>query len=350
MDSLYKPGSRYETDTNQTITIIEKIDGGRGGEGEVWKTNIPGHLVKIFHDKLRTPELHRKLEILVKQSPQIDSPYNNHIPCAWPKNIIFESGKMVGCLIPLVKQPLSLVDIYSVKSRTKTKAISFSFKQALLLCIELSRIMDYLHQNEYVIGDMKPQNILVNSFFLPTIIDIDSIQVRDKFTRKFHRCVVGSDEFQPPELNNCTPKDVDQKPFHDHFRLAVIIHMILLGYHPFNGTLPDDPERKTQQNINEGIWCNSPPTRRLLMQRPHDIPISKLHKSIEKGFLKCFNNGHDDPTQRPSAKDWVDYLSLAIRDLNECFNVDNHYFASRNVSCFLCSRDIDNYPDLNLLH
>ena len=70
---------------------------------------------------------------------------------------------------------------------------------------------------------MKPQNILVNQYASALIIDTDSFQVRHPQTKEIYHCLVGSEEFTPPELLEKELAKIVQTPTHDNFRLALII-------------------------------------------------------------------------------------------------------------------------------
>ena len=55
-----------------------------------------------------------------------------------------------------------------------------------------------LHEEGYVLGDIKAQNILVNDRGLVSTIDTDSFQVRHPLSGKLHHCLVGSPDYTPP--------------------------------------------------------------------------------------------------------------------------------------------------------
>ncbi|MDJ0736311.1 MAG: hypothetical protein QNJ47_19980 [Nostocaceae cyanobacterium] len=101
--------------------------------------------------------------------------------------------------------------------------------------MNIASIIEAIHAAGYVLGDMKPENILVNNRALPSIIDTDSFQVRHPNNRKVYRCLVGSNGFTPPELIGKDFSIINQTEIHDRFRLAVIIYHLLFGESPFKG-------------------------------------------------------------------------------------------------------------------
>ncbi|MEH2179123.1 hypothetical protein [Nostoc sp.] len=88
--------------------------------------------------------------------------------------------------------------------------------------LNIASIIEAIHISGYVLGDIKPQNIFVNDRALPSIIDTDSFQVRNPKNNKVYRCLVGSEDFTPPELIDKDFSSIDQTEVHDRFRLAVI--------------------------------------------------------------------------------------------------------------------------------
>ena len=73
---------------------------------------------------------------------------------------------------------------------------------------------------------------------------------------KIYRCVVGVPEYAP-ELQGKSFKDVDRRPEHDRFGLAVLVfHLLMMGRHPFSGVSLDPGDMPLEKAIQEGE--NSP--------------------------------------------------------------------------------------------
>ncbi len=138
-----------------------------------------------------------------------------------------------------------------------------------------------------------------------------------------------------------------QNRYHDRFRLAVIIHYLLFGSHPFMGKWTGSGNPPGQNDaISQGHWpygINS-----LLKPSPNTIPLNVLHPKLGQCFTKCFNDGHQSPTSRPSPEDWVDALQVAINDLVVCSKNPNHINSQHFRRCYWCDRakalSVDIFP------
>jgi len=201
----------------------------------------------------------------------------------------------------------------------------------------IASIIQAIHAQGYVLGDIKPQNILVNNRALPSIIDTDSFQVYHPITSQVYRCQVGSTGFTPPELIGKDFSTTNQTDVHDRFRLAVIIYHLLFGNSPFTGKWVGSGEQLSPDElIKRGFWVYG--VNSLIQPGDITIPLNIVHPEIKRCFLKCFNDGYTNPNLRPSAAVWVIALKLAMDNLNICGKVDKHYFSRTYEKCYWCER------------
>ncbi len=323
------------TKTNQNISLVSEI--ANSGEGKVWRTDRDGYLAKIYHDP--TPERIQKLEVMIAHPPTDHQASKGHVSYAWATSILKNmQGESIGFLMPEIKQGRELIEVYNPKlRRQKELEVDWRFLHATAFNIALF-IRD-IHQAGYVIGDIKPQNILVNPSALPSIIDTDSFQVRNPKTGEIYRCLVGSEGFTPPELLSQDLALTDQTEVHDRFRLGVIIHLLLFGSEPFQGKWTgagDSPA--PDELLKRGWWAYG--QNSLIEPSRSTIPLEVVHPEIKRLFLKCFNDGHKTPSMRPSADEWRRGLETAIQGLTVCAKVDTH-FLYRGNTCYWCHRKID---------
>jgi DNA-binding helix-hairpin-helix protein with protein kinase domain len=217
-----------------------------------------------------------------------------------------------------------------------------------LAVMNIASIIEAIHISGYVLGDIKPQNILVNDRALPSIIDTDSFQVRNPLNGKIYRCPVGSPDYTPPELIDKDFSSIDQTEVHDRFRLAVIIYQLLFGGQtPFAGKwigAGETPE--TNELIRQGLWLYAP--NRLMQPVERTIPLEIIHPEVQRCFLRCFNDGYKNSNLRPTAGDWVKALRLAVNELTICGKIDSHYYSQTYGKCYWCDRStklgIDIFP------
>ncbi|MCC5643027.1 hypothetical protein LC607_08765 [Nostoc sp. CHAB 5824] len=330
--------------TGKSITLLgePKIS----GEAKVWQTNRNGYLAKIYHSP--TPDHVQKLAVMIAHQPKEPNSHLNHISFAWPKSILKDAqANCVGFLMPEIKEGKELIDVYNL-TRRKTLKLDVDWRFLHTTALNIASIIEAIHISGYVVGDIKPQNILVNDRALPSIIDTDSFQVRNPKNNKVYRCLVGSEGFTPPELIDKDFSSIDQTEVHDRFRLAVIIYQLLFGGQtPFAGKwigAGETPE--TNELIRQGLWLYAP--NRLIQPVERTISLEIIHPEVQRCFLKCFNDGYKNSNLRPTAGDWVKALRLAVNELTICGKVDSHYYSQTYGKCYWCDRStklgIDIFP------
>ena len=314
------------TKTGQPLQLIERLV--LSGEGSIWQTDQPGYLAKLYNN----PTLHRiqKLEVMVANPPREPNAHLGHISFAWPVDLLINGkGHCEGFLMPQIADSVELIKVYNPRQRQKTLP-TFNWLYLHTTAMNVASIVWAIHEAGYVLGDIKPQNLLVNNRALPAIVDTDSFQVRHPITGTVFRCLVGSEGFTPPELLNKELAQITQAEVHDRFRLAMMIYLMLFGEHPFKGRWigsGDSPD--PTELIRHGFWPyghQSP-----IQPGPLTIPLDTIHPGLKKAFLQCFNQGHHNPDARPSAKDWVSLLKRAIADLEPCPRQKSHYYAASST-------------------
>ena len=319
---------------NQPVSLTKQI--ADSGEGKVWETNIKGYLAKIYHDP--TPARIAKLKVMLANPPADPMLNHNHVSIAWVSDLLKDNnGKYLGFLMPAIKNSKQLSSICNPKRRKKV-APGFNWYYLHVTALNAAWIIQSIHAKGYVLGDIKLENILVNPRAMTAVIDTDSFQVRDSQSNQVYRCTVGSEGFTPPELLGKDFDTTNQTEIHDRFRLAVLIHYLLFGEHPFSagqwtgvGEYPEQTEL-----IKQGYWYgshNSP-----IRETVNTIPLGVLHPELKRFFLQCFNDGHTQPHLRPCAKDWHNALETAVNQLTVCSRIDGHHYSKHCGSCYWCER------------
>ena len=56
-------------------------------------------------------------------------------------------------------------------------------------------------------------------------------------------------------------------------------------------------------------------------------------------FVRCFVNGHKSPTARPTARQWIDVLDKAERELVQCRKNKSHWYSNHTSQCHWCERE-----------
>jgi DNA-binding helix-hairpin-helix protein with protein kinase domain len=332
------------TNTGQSITLLRELVSS--GEAKIWQTSYSGHLAKIYHTP--TPERIEKLAVMIAHPPQEPNAHLQHISFAWPKSILKNAqGDCVGFLMLEIKGGRELLDVYNPQ-RYQRQKLEINWQFLHTTAQNIASIIEVIHAAGYVLGDIKPQNILVNNQALPSIIDTDSFQVRNTKNGKIYRCLVGSVGYTPPELIGKDFAQVEQTELHDRFRLAVIIYQLLFGGQtPFQGKWvgPGTPPQPSEL-VSQGLWLHG--TNSLIRPVENTIPLAIVAPELRQCFLRCFNNGHRVPSLRPSAQEWVKALKKAMVRLAVCGKVDTHYYSRTYGKCYWCDRSsqlgVDIFP------
>jgi DNA-binding helix-hairpin-helix protein with protein kinase domain len=321
------------SETNQTISLLNRI--ARSGEGEVWQTQIPGCLAKIYY--FPHPERINKLKVMVAHPPKDPNAHINHISFAWPKSLLQDqAGNCVGFLMPAIANSVDLLDVYS-PLRRRIRLPDFNWLYLHTTALNVASLVWAIHWAGYVLGDIKPQNILVNNQALPAIIDTDSFQVRHPKSGQLYHCLVGSESFTPVELLGQDLATIEQTEVHDRFRLGVIIYLLLFGDYPFKGKwMAEGESPPPTELLRQGYWPYAPNSP--IKAGPLTIPLKVIHPELQSCFLRCFNDGHRNPSLRPSAHEWFQALKVATTELKACRRSKHHYYSKTHGKCYWCQR------------
>lgn len=327
--------------TGNPICLTKQI--ASSGEGAVWQTERSGYLAKLYHSF--EDERVEKLKVMVAHPPKDPNAHLNHVSLAWPEELLKDrNGTILGFLMPAIAGAKELLDVYSSKRRQQLK-LGVDWKFLHITALNIASIIEAIHAEGYVLGDIKPQNILVNNRALPSIIDTDSFQVYHPHKSQVYRCLVGSEGFTPVELLGKDFRTTNQTEIHDSFRLAVIIHLLLFGDKPFKGKwigTGDSPD--PTELLRRGFWPYA--SNSLIKPGPFTIPLEIVHPEIQRCFLRCFNEGHTNPSLRPTAREWRKALSIAVEHLTVCGKVDSHYYSTLYGKCYWCDRKLDKGLDI----
>jgi serine/threonine protein kinase len=319
------------------ITLGAEI--ARGGEGAVYEIlEEPSVVAKIYHGNSITVEQVHKLKAMVANPPDDPMRKQGLASIAWCLDLLVpsNSGQPIGFLMPKVSGMSSIIDFYDPGSR-RQQAPLFNYFYLNRAARNLAVAMRSIHASGYVIGDVNESNILLAETAVVTLVDVDSFQVKDD--GKTYRCLVGKPDFTPPELRGKSYRDVDRSPEHDLFGLAVIIFKLLMeGTHPFDGVFTGQGEVPLiGPRIQSGHFPHG--TKKVPYRpKPGAPPFNILHPKLQQLFQRCFEEGHTNPSARPTAGDWYSVLDEAEKDLSECSKNKQHQYGKHLNICPWCER------------
>lgn len=328
---LLPPGAMTDTRVAQ-LRLGPQV--GKGGEATVYSlVEEPLNLVKLYHKP--DHERAEKLALMISNPPASIS-LGGYVTIAWPQRRVFSrtSDKaVIGFIMPRVVGGEQFSLLHNMRSRLNSKP-RFDWRYLVRASRNLCSLVTQVHQADYVIGDFNDAGVLVSDTAVVSLVDCDSFQVADPKTGNIHRCPVGMGMFTAPELQGKNFSKIDRTISHDNFALAVLIHLALMGSHPFNVMVARHSEQPTIEDaIRQGLYADAgvaaaSPSRGSL---PYDV----LPTDIRSLLKSAFSGYH----QRPSAAQWDHVLADLESSLRTCTRNSHHVYSSHLGSgCPWCAR------------
>ena len=308
--------------SQQVEILIEETPLGQGGQGNVYEIISPiylkDHVVKIYHLKERSPKRELKINYMIQNPPDLEA----NLSLIWPEDTLFCDGEFVGFIMP---KALGEADLTSLSVLSESKKLDEYWKshfsrnteQGMLhrakVCQRIAEAVGKLHNTgQYVLVDIKPENIKVSLNGQVSLIDLDSIEIIHQNELLFAADKL-STEYSPSEIQ-VIDLQKDIIPIHwDSFSLAVVFYKVLFGLHPFTGTPKKDYESfvTLEQKIKAGLLPVGRKSRLFkIIPAPHQN-FKSISKELQTLFLNALDvKGYTNPSSRPGADDW----SIALEE------------------------------------
>jgi len=315
--------------TGEKVVIAGKPFAG-GGEGNLYKILSPMHLrkyvAKLYHPHKITKLRQKKITYLAEYPPVEEfENEGEHPSVTWVKDSLYKGPRFVGFIMPYVRgEKLEILCTPRIPRKLRFQWKRFSFgtsKQALELRLRLAfNVCAAIHQvhasERYILVDMKPDNIVIQPNGLVSIVDTDSVEVIDGGDSIFD-APVATPEYTPPEHYQDLDYDPTEKAEWDRFGLGVILYKLFFGIHPFAASSkpPFDHLVSLHDKIREGLFVHHPDKQETfqVIPPPHK-KFYELDPSLQELFMRCFVDGHYDPTARPTAEEWCAALLYGMDD------------------------------------
>lgn len=299
---------------------------GGGGEGAIYRIRENAGLAAKIYFQAPPEATLRKLVKLLAMRKQI---VTNHT--AWPLELLREvwGAAPVGFLMPLVAdaQPLHMMINPADRRRSSPDA---GFAVLVDIAVNIARMVQSVHANDVVIGDLSAANILLRPDTTVCLIDCNSLQVGTKADNL--RCLVGLDDMIPPELQGRKLAEVHRTPNHDAFPLAVLLFQLLcFGRHPHAAAGDAGIGRAIADKQHAlSLWHRTQPLAAFGITPRH--VMSSAMRSL---FRRAFDRSH--LLSRPAAADWHVALQAFRRTLVQCSQNPAHQFRPGRFLCPWCA-------------
>lgn len=316
-----QPGETIKTSYG-TFTIGEFISDG--AEGEVYALNSssvsdPTHhyALKVFFD---STTLHTNdLNLLIDSFGAFIKGEFPKPECGYPLELIREEYEDddegdIGLLMYRFKTGQE--DIQTLKDFERPfkdgpliKQLSRTTRSKIAR--ELAQQVSLFHQHNFIIGDLKPENIMIRiegDEVTLGFVDMDSFGIPDSVDT-----FTATNGYRAPERNGdgtATPAT----PATDNFALGIIIVWLLLEDEgPFDHPPTEGEDLGIQGHIDQGYsWLAHPDheTWEILAREMQLRPLSMWESSLRKTVESYLATLLRDQDSRPTANEWAETLTL----------------------------------------
>ncbi|MCS4432847.1 protein kinase domain-containing protein [Aquiflexum gelatinilyticum] len=311
---------------NISYKVLEKIGGG--SQGITYLLNDQKHIVKLLNQSFDDNTTKTKINFLMNLGldkkefaiplRQITQPKNGYIA-------EFASG-----MIPLSTLKLGTEN----KNLTEWYLNSGGLLKRYNVLIRLAALFRAIHSKGLAYCDLSPNNVFISerhdadNVFL---IDLDNLRYKTSIVNNIYTPFYGA----PEVVSNYGPNTT----MSDCFSFAVLAYELLTLNHPLIGDYVSEGEPELEEEALAGKlpWVDH--SRDFSNERSTGLPSEKvMPEKLLNLFRKNFEEGLNNPIERPSMAQWFDMLNLALNELLKCGNNDcNLRYPFNNLKqCSFC--------------
>lgn len=247
----------------ESIDVVDKPlgAGGQGCVHNIRTSKYADYCLKIYKDQNAAQKEYDRIAFMVQNPPRNIIGANNFRIC-WPVALAFNSSKQfIGYVMPLAfpeSRDLLILSSYNAKpiaqqARYKKytawhnkyeRFTDVGIKNRIKMLCNWAIALYAIHETDkYVIVDLKPQNVMATATGKISIVDTDSFQISQN-GRILFPATAFTPDYLAPEGKTLHQNNMPFTESCDCFAAAVIFYTILMGTHPYSGTILKYPYDK----------------------------------------------------------------------------------------------------------
>ncbi len=299
MPTQLNPSTTIVTDRGSTLLVDSFVSSG--GQGEVYrvvnKEDNQRYALKLYHKSKATGEAVKRIKRLVdlkldRLDAGICAPFDG-----------VTHGELVGHVARFADGETLLEALESGQ---------LTYPEVFELARRVSSMMEKLSSAGIIHGDIQTQNFKVQrdgAGLQVTSIDLDNFSAPGTPRPN----MVGMTLYMAPELRErfLAGKRVHPTELSDRYALGVLLHEVLLHFHPIAGL------DGTVEEINAAMlagWAYDP----IQADKPvnsHGYPVASLDRDMIELLRRSLSG---DPHRRPKPSEWSRALKQASQKLAKC--------------------------------
>ena len=303
---------------------------GKGGQARVYKISTRGYEEYCLKKFIRIDDAKRNYEriaYMIQHPPKniMDSP---NFRICWPVAFAYDASKnFIGYVMPLAfpnSRDLKILEVYNpnpISQQAKYKKYPDWFnkfeldtneglKNRMKMLCNWAVAIHMLHEtHKYVIVDLKPENVMATSSGKISVVDTDSFQISE-YNKILYPGAAFTPPYFPPEGKTLQRKGEPFTESCDRFAAAICFYKILVGLHPYSGTIkkyPYDKYTTEEEFIEQGLYAYGDKKQYLSFPSGFNLHqnYNNLSPALQRLFARAFGSNYGD---RPSMEEWAKAL------------------------------------------